>query len=120
MDAIDIRKAATALRALWVAGNEYLQQVAPWTTFKTDPAQAAMQARTALNLVPLYATLSAPFIPDAAAAMHDAMGTEAAWPDAVDLAALKPGHAFAVPDVLFAKIDDAQREAWQAEFAGTR
>ena len=120
MDAIEIRKAATALRALWVAGNEYLQQVAPWTTFKTDPAQAAMQARTALNLVPLYATLSAPFIPDAAAAMHDAMGTEAAWPDAVDLAALKPGHAFAVPDVLFAKIDDAQREAWQAEFAGTR
>ncbi|MBM2577906.1 methionine--tRNA ligase [Jannaschia sp. Os4] len=120
MDAIEIRKAATALRGLWVAGNEYLQQTAPWTAFKTDPAAAAMHARTALNLIPLYATLSAPFIPDAAASMHAAMGTEPAWPDAIDLEALKPGHGFTVPDVLFAKIDDAQREEWQARFAGTR
>ncbi len=67
MDAIEVRKAAAELRAIWVAGNEYLQAAAPWSTFKTDPEQAAMQIRLALNLIRLYAVLSAPFIPDAAA-----------------------------------------------------
>ncbi|MEM7709576.1 MAG: methionine--tRNA ligase, partial [Pseudomonadota bacterium] len=122
MDAIEIRKAAAELRGMWVAGNEYLQAAAPWSTFKTDPDRAAAQIRLALNLIPFYATLSAPFIPDAAAAMHDAMGTAPAWPGDVDaaLTALAPGHGFAVPEVLFAKIADEQREMWAERFAGTR
>ncbi|MFO6465600.1 methionine--tRNA ligase [Jannaschia sp. KMU-145] len=122
MDGIEIRKAATELRALWVAGNEYLQEAAPWATFKTDPEQAAMQVRTALNLIPLYANLSAPFIPDAAGAMLDAMGAEPGWPEdvATAMGVLPPGHGFTVPDVLFAKITDEQREDWAARFAGTR
>jgi methionyl-tRNA synthetase len=36
------------------------------------------------------------------------------------LKALPVGHEFSVPDVLFAKIADDEREGWQAEFAGTR
>ena len=36
-EAIEMRKAAQALRALWVLGNEYLQEAAPWTAIKTDP-----------------------------------------------------------------------------------
>ncbi|MEX0284383.1 MAG: methionine--tRNA ligase [Paracoccaceae bacterium] len=123
MDGIDVRKAATALRAIWVAGNEYLQSVAPWTTFKTDPDAAAAQVRLGLNLIRLYAVLSEPFIPDASAAMLAAMQTEdRTWPDDVPtaLAALAGGHAFTVPDVLFAKITDEQREDWQSRFAGTR
>ena len=43
MEAREVRKAAAELRAMWVLGNEYLQSAAPWSTFKTDPAQAAMQ-----------------------------------------------------------------------------
>ena len=46
-----MRKAAQALRALWVLGNEYLQEAAPWTAIKTDPERAAVIVRTALNLV---------------------------------------------------------------------
>jgi methionyl-tRNA synthetase len=74
MDAIEVRKAAAELRAIWVAGNEYLQSAAPWTAFKEDPDRAAAITRFALNLIPFYAGLSAPFIPDAAAAMADAHG----------------------------------------------
>jgi methionyl-tRNA synthetase len=33
---------------------------------------------------------------------------------------LPAGHGFTVPEVLFAKITDEQREDWQARFAGTR
>ncbi|MBF9031456.1 methionine--tRNA ligase [Rhodobacterales bacterium HKCCE3408] len=122
MQAIDIRKAAAELRALWVLGNEYLQSAAPWTAFKTDEARAAAITRTALNLIPFYATLSAPFIPDAAAAMHDAMGTAPVWPDdtRAALTALPPGHAFTVPDVLFKKITDEERADWATRFAGRR
>ena len=123
MEAIEIRKAAAALRALWVMGNEYLQEAAPWSAFKQDPAQAAMQIRLALNLIRLYAILSAPFIPDASAAMRAAMqDSDDSWPASVAEAVtrLQPGHAFAVPENLFAKITDEQRADWQARFAGTR
>ncbi|NDH74591.1 MAG: methionine--tRNA ligase, partial [Rhodobacteraceae bacterium] len=59
MNAIDVRKAAAELRAIWVAGNEYLQSAAPWSTFKEDPETAAAQVRLGLNLIRLYAVLSA-------------------------------------------------------------
>jgi len=122
MDAIEIRKAASELRAIWVLGNEYLQDAAPWSLFKSDPDAAAAVTRFALNLIGIYAGLSQPFIPDAAAEMADAMGVDLAWPEDVDAAVdqLTSGAAFRVPDVLFAKIDDATRADWQARFAGTR
>jgi len=123
MEDKEVRKAAQELRAIWVAGNEYLQAAAPWSTFKTDPEQAAAQVRLGLNLIRLYAVLSAPFIPTTAARMLSAMNTlDMAWPDDVKaaLAALPEGHAFSVPEVLFAKITDEQREDWQERFAGVR
>ncbi|MEL6594898.1 MAG: methionine--tRNA ligase [Pseudomonadota bacterium] len=123
MDAMEVRKSANELRAIWVAGNEYLQAAAPWSTFKEDPEQAAMQIRLALNLIRLYAVLSKPFIPDASATLMTAMQTgDDAWPDdvAAALEALAPGHAFTVPDVTFRKITDEERADWQQRFSGIR
>jgi methionyl-tRNA synthetase len=123
MDAMEVRKSSAELRAIWVAGNEYLQSAAPWSTFKEDPEKAAMQVRLGLNLIRLYAVLSAPFIPDASETMLGGMNAAGAgWPDDVAgfLAGLPAGHAFTVPDVLFAKITDEQREDWQSRFAGVR
>ncbi|WP_370254696.1 methionine--tRNA ligase [Nioella sp.] len=123
MEAMEVRKAAGELRAIWVAGNEYLQAAAPWAAFKEDPARAAAIVRLSLNLIRLYAVLSEPFIPDASATMLAAMNAGGAdWPASVGdaLAALEPGHGFSVPDVLFAKISDEDREGWQERFAGVR
>lgn len=123
MEAMEIRKAATELRAIWVAGNEYLQSAAPWTVHKEEPERAAAMVRLGLNLIRLYAILSEPFIPDASAKMLAAMNcTDKTWPGAVAeaLTVLKPGHAFATPEVLFAKIADEEREEWQKRFAGIR
>ncbi len=123
MNAIEVRKSAAALRGLWVLGNEYLQDVAPWTTFKEDPDAAAMQIRIALNLIRFYAVISSPFIPDASAQLLTAMRDEdATWPADVASAitALPVGHAFLVPEVTFRKISDEERAGWQEQFSGVR
>ncbi|MDF3606883.1 methionine--tRNA ligase [Paracoccus sp. DMF-8] len=123
MDHMEVRKSAAELRAIWVLGNEYLQSAAPWSTYKTDPEKAAMQVRLGLNLIRLYAVLSAPFIPFAADQMLAAMGTgNRDWPGdiATALQALPAGHAFTTPDVMFAKISDEQRDEWQERFKGIR
>ncbi len=123
MEAMEVRKSAQELRAIWSAGNEYLQEAAPWSTFKTDPDKAAAQIRLALNLIRLYAVLSSPFIPDATATLLSAMNTlDTEWPDDVAeaLSALPASHEFSVPENLFSKIDDEQREDWASRFSGTR
>ncbi len=123
MESMEVRKAAAELRAIWVAGNEYLQSAAPWSTFKENPQQSGAQTRLALNLIRFYAVVSSPFIPDAAAAMMSAMKTQdASWPQDVKaaLGALPAGHAFEVPEVTFRKITDDEREEWKMRFAGKR
>ena len=123
MEAMEVRKAANELRAIWVAGNEYLQSAEPWAVFKTDPDRAAAIVRLSLNLIRLYAVLSRPFIPDASATLMTALKTDDLdWPDdvAAALATLSPGHAFEVPEVMFRKIADEEREGWEEQFAGTR
>ncbi|HUF87964.1 MAG TPA: methionine--tRNA ligase [Thermohalobaculum sp.] len=122
-EAMDIRKAAMELRAIWVEGNEYLQRAAPWAAVKEDPARAAATIRYAFNLIRLYAILSRPFVPDTSDRMLAALGIHGeaeAWPAEVRAAldALPAGHAFTVPDNLFAKISDEMREEMAARFAG--
>ena len=123
METMEVRKAANELRAIWVIGNEYLQAAAPWTVVKTDPDRAQAMIRLALNLIRVYAILSRPFIPDAAAAMMAAMGSDDwSWPDSISdaMRALPAGHPFAVPENLFRKITDEERADWQQKFAGVR
>jgi methionyl-tRNA synthetase len=122
-EAIEVRKSAQALRALWVLGNEYLQDAAPWTAIKTDPARAAVVVRTALNLAALFARVSAPVIPFAAEAILLALGEDfpPAWPGAdaaAELARLPEGRKIAVPPVLFRKIEDAELAEWTERFKG--
>jgi methionyl-tRNA synthetase len=120
MAKMEVRKSASDLRAIWAIGNEYLQLTAPWTLFKTDPDAAAAVTRFALNLIPFYAALSEPFIPDAAKTMADAMNVATTWPKDVSaaLSTLPAGHTFTVPEVMFAKITDDARDEMQANFAG--
>ena len=123
MDGIEVRKAAAELRAIWALGNEYLQTAAPWTVYKENPDAAAAVVRLSLNLIRFYAVLSAPFIPDAAGTLLTAMKSEnAEWPTDVEtaLTSLPAGHGFTVPENLFRKISDEEREDWQSKFAGVR
>jgi methionyl-tRNA synthetase len=107
--AMQLRRAAEALRELWVIGNVYLDRAAPWTAIKEDRARAAAILRAAINLSRLYAIAGSPIIPDTCARLREALGVtigDAFWPKdaATELAALPPGHGFTVLPPLFKKI----------------
>ncbi len=125
LEAMELRKSAQAARALWVLGNEYLTEAAPWTAIKSDPERAALIVRTGINLVGLFARISAPFVPFAAEKIAEAIGEPypPAWPTAdaaAELGRIEAGRAVRAPEVLFRKLEDAQIEAWTAEFAGAQ
>ena len=126
LERMEFRKALASLRAVWVAGNEYLTKAAPWTHIKTDRAKAAVGVRMGLNLVHLFGHLSWPVIPHAARVIHEAIQPAPAvipWPGPGTFAAefldqLTPGQPIAAPPVLFAKITDEQIAEWKARFGG--
>jgi methionyl-tRNA synthetase len=121
LEAMEFRKAAHDLRALWVLGNEYLQEAAPWTAFKTDRDRAAVGVRTGLNLVALFARVSAPVLPFTAERIGATVGqTDLTWPepDAALLDVLPRGRPVSAPEVLFKKIEDAQVAEWAERFGG--
>ncbi|MET7286660.1 methionine--tRNA ligase [Streptomyces sp. NPDC005573] len=125
MEALQFRKAAAALRALWSAGNSYLEEKAPWLEIKTNPEGAALTLRTAMNLIHLYSVVSEPFIPASAKAMREAFALAddtATWVTADEaraLAAVPAGTPFTVPPVLFAKITDEDLETYKERFGGS-
>jgi len=123
LEAIEIRKGAQALRAIWVLGNEYLTEAAPWTALKSDRDRAAVIVRTGLNLVALFARLIQPFIPFTAKVVAEAVGETAPtlWPSLdgrAELTRLEPGRPVTAPPVLFKKIEDADVAAWTERFGG--
>ncbi len=120
---MEFRKATETLNALWSAGNQYIDVRAPWSLFKQDKDQAAVVIRTCVNLIRLYAVASAPFIPNTAEQLFDALQLteterQSTMTDATDLSILKAGRAFEVPPVLFQKIDDDRVAELKAQYGG--
>src|SRR5690242_10562539 len=123
MEAAEFRKALGELRAIWVAGNEYMTRAAPWTHIKTDRAKAAVGVRMGLNLIHQFAHLVWPIMPSFAKTIHECIqpvGYRAGvipFPDAPMaqlLDDLTPGQAIRAPEVLIAKISDEQVAEWKA------
>ena len=127
LEQAEFRKAMGELRAIWVAGNEYLTRAAPWTLIKTDRDKAAVGVRMGLNLVHLFAHLIWPVMPEMALKIHNAIQipvlTNGAipWPDrpmAEELDGLEADMPINPPDVLIAKIADEQVEELKLRFGG--
>jgi methionyl-tRNA synthetase len=88
----------------------------------TQPDEAAMVLRTAINLIKYCALAAEPVMPFTAAAvlraLHVAERERQGWIDPVDLESHGPGRPFDVPDLLFHRIDAKEVEALEAQFAG--
>jgi methionyl-tRNA synthetase len=123
LESREFRKASASLRQLWVLGNGYLTEAAPWTALKSDPERAAVGVRTGLNLVALFAKVSEPFIPFAAETIALSVGESfpGKWPSLEGegiLDILPAGRAVKAPDVLFKKVEDTQVAEWRERFGG--
>ncbi len=109
MDALELRKAMATLREIWVMGNNYLARTEPWKVVKVDTDYAGTILNTALNLIRLYANLSAAIMPQTAERMMNLfeinepiafpMGKMSSY-----LGGIKAGTAFKLSDPLFQKI----------------
>lgn len=122
-EAREFRKALSEMRAIWAAGNEYLTRAAPWTHYKTDVDQAAVGVRMGLNLAALFGIIAQPIIPNSASKILDALGVpekHRGWGGFEGWeTGLPVGLSVTSPDVLFAKIEDADIADWNARFSGT-
>ncbi len=119
LETLEFRKAMSRLRSLWSRGNAYFDRKQPWAAVKADPPDAAVTLRTSINLIALFARLSAPVMPQTGASVLDALGVDAsgrAWPTRFEPDALPAGHPFTTPPVLFQKVTDANIAAWRARF----
>jgi methionyl-tRNA synthetase len=120
---MEFRKAADTLCALWTAGNQYIDERAPWALFKQNPDEAAVVIRTCLNLIRIYAIASSPFIPFTCDTICQALQlseSERRSPlsTVVDFHALQPDRPFQVPPPLFQKLDDEQIAELRSRFGG--
>jgi methionyl-tRNA synthetase len=128
LEQAEFRKAMGELRAIWVAGNEYMTRAAPWTHIKTDRDKAAVGVRMGLNLVHIFAHLVWPVMPEMAKKIHEAIQPAAYENGAIpwvrgnmaeELDELEAGMPINPPDVLFAKIPEEVVAELKVRFGGS-
>ena len=119
---IGLRRTADTVRAIWKLANGFLVARAPWTLIKTDPLEAAVVIRTAVNLVGICARAAWPIIPEAAekvlTALADLDGPAPGFPSAHDLWRIPAGRRIQHPGLLFEKLGADWAEAKRQRFAG--
>lgn len=127
MEGLEFKKAMNELRAIWVDGNNYISATEPWTVIKTDPARAAAILRVCLNLIRIYALLSAPVMPETSAKILAKFGLNAVdmpvlkgFNAAKEIEALQPGHKFEVGDALFERIAPEKTEELKAKYGSDK
>ena len=125
MDAMEFRKAVAELRAIWVEGNNYITKTEPWQVIKEDATRAATILRLCLNLVRIYAILSAPLMPDTSAKMlakfglkPEDMPTLKDFDVAEQITALKVGTSFEAGEALFERITPEKAAELQDKYGG--
>ena len=124
MELMEFRKAMAELRAIWVEGNNYISVTEPWTVIKTDEQRAKVILRNCINLIRIFAILSAPIMPDVAQKMLDKLGGELTSLKDFDvkkeMEALKGGESFEVGDMLFERISDDRLNELKERYGGSK
>jgi len=120
---LEFRRAAAETRALWALTNGYIQEQAPWSVIKLDPARAAITTRTALNLLNLSAVVGWSIIPTLADRVLAAFGEAPGWPSwaappASTLLDARKGHPICRIEPLVGKLTEAEISQLESRFSG--
>jgi len=126
MNALEFRKALGELRAIWVEGNNYITAAEPWTVIKTDEKQAAIILRICINLIRIFALLSAPIMPQTAEKMLKSLNLNLDDADlngfdvSKEIEFLKEGHSFEVGEPLFERITPERTLELKTKYGSTQ
>ena len=127
MNELEFRKALNELRAIWVEGNNYISVTEPWTVIKTDAERAAAILRVCINLIRIFAILSAPIMPDVVAKMLAKLHLDAkdmplfkGFNIAKEITAVKAGQPFEVGDMLFERITPEKVEELKQKYGSKK
>ncbi len=123
MDELEFRKAMNELRAIWVEGNNYITAAEPWTVIKTDEARASCILRTCINLIRLFAVMSAPIMPQTSENMLQRLGLSlknmpslSGFDVKSQLQAVVAGTPFSVGELLFERITPEKVEELKQKY----
>jgi methionyl-tRNA synthetase len=122
-DNLALRKSADEVRSIWRLANGYLAAQAPWSLANRNPGRSAIATRIAVNLVAVAATISWPFIPDAADRVLTALRGPVSippWPWSAEAALfeIKAGQSVRALAVLFSKVTSQWSEELRKQFTG--
>ena len=121
----EFRKALATLREIWVEGNNYIARNEPWKVVKTDKERGAVILRTAINMIYMFAVLSAPVIPSTSEkmlALLNLSNDNLKWLSGSAseiLETLKPGDSINAPELLFSKIPPERVEELAVKYKET-
>lgn len=92
-------------------GNKYLAETEPWKLIKTDPERVATIMNIAAQIVANLAILGEPFLPFTSTKIFKFLElNKLNWSFAGSVDVLIPGKTVLKPELLFAKIEDAEIE----------
>ena len=126
MKDMEFRKALNELRAIWVDGNNYISSTEPWTVIKTDPERAATILRICMNLIRIYAVLSAPIMPQTAEKMLGKFGLTMQdvslkeFNVSKEMNTLTVGHKFEIGEPLFERIPPERTEELKLKYGSEK
>lgn len=111
-----LAEAAAAALALSSRGNQYLEEVAPWTAFKKgsdeDKDKAGRDLVAVLEAVRVAAVLLAPITPSLSSRIYEQLGLDApdqlqslSWAEATQWGGLQSGHQTPKPTPVFARLE---------------
>ena len=103
---MEYRKAIAELRSIWVSGNEYIDEMAPWSVYKTEPEKAGEILAFAINLIRIFMILAQPIIPNTSERVLQSLNSNGDWIRDVEteVQTITKGHKFMVPEYMFTKI----------------
>lgn len=122
LDEFQVRRAAAELMELARTGNRYFNDMAPWTTLKTDRGRCATTLNTALQLQAALTILMNPILPFSSERLWNMLHlggsvTGVRWDEASRLR-LEDGHRLGAREILFHKIEDEIIRAQIARLRG--
>lgn len=121
VEAYKFRDAMNHFMELARAGNKYLADTEPWKLQKENPERVETIMNLALQIVANITILSKPFLPFTSDKIRNSLNMNVAdWNDLGNFELLGEGHQTNKPELLFAKIEDAEIDAQIQKLESTK